>query len=297
VSCGPNRCSPAQVSIWTDVKYDTCRPLDDGKEINARYDTKRDIIMSFHPQFWSPALPVELLSYIIHSCVYPTTLIVCSSRAGFILSLVEDSKDREKTEELDDGANAVPATGQASRLLAAPLYQVAVARHIRILFIPTVSHLRAFLSVFSPADSKVPEPPGHDTRALLKHKPPLLLIYGFLALHRDTSEWSVQGLSNSAAIFVETAKRLDFRAIAVEPGDSSEDGTEMQFILEEETPILSGAMRRTGPDLAEGGWAGRTVPVRRVLGRWFGFQERSWEALTGSKQQMSEHPQSQGRTG
>jgi hypothetical protein len=58
----------------------------------------------------------------------------------------------------------------------------------------------------------------------------------------------------------------------------------MQALLAERVPVLSGSARRTtGLDLhqhgGEGsGWAGRTVDVERVLGRWFRFRAGEWES-------------------
>ena len=265
--------------------------------------------MESQPLFLSPALPTELLWFIIHQCTHPTTLIVCAGRAEFLASLTQDvqrqttsPKSNEETErdQRDDDGHAHHGHDvkgeRAAQLLAAPLYQVAVARHIRIVFVPTVTHLRAFLSVFSPKDSKVPAPPpvqkekGQDK----KRKSPLLLVYGLLNSHRETSEWSVQGLSNTVALFLETAKRVRFQAVVVEPKTriiASASGEEQQQqeakeaimpqrtmdgLLTEKIPILSGSAQRIGGSGAAG-WTGKTVDVRQVLGRWFRFMRGDWE--------------------
>lgn len=243
------------------------------------------------PLFLSPALPTELLWHIIHYCTFPSTLVVCARRHEFLSSVTQQIRHQEsqagahdftRPEEADGVRNEEQPrpphvdTRAVQLLAAAPLYQVAVARHIRVVFIPTVSHLRAFLSVFSMDDSKVSAPPSsaHDVPA--SRKPPSLLIYGFLDLHRDTSEWSVQGVSNTAAVLVETAKRLAFQAVAVEPRTLGAE-VSMDEMLAERMPILSGSARRTGPDFEGSGWTGRTVDARRVLGRWFRFQSGDWE--------------------
>jgi hypothetical protein len=57
---------------------------------------------------------------------------------------------------------------------------------------------------------------------------------------------------------------------------------ESEAILGEEMPMLSGAERRAAArdqDEGDGGWIGRTVPVRRVLRRWFEFAEGPWDAM------------------
>jgi len=265
------------------------------------------------PLFLSPALPTELLWHIIHHCSHPTTLLVCSTRAEFLSSVAQHirsqrqqqqqqptappAKDDTTTNQVFEGpiearGDEPPpppppplpeppedddASSRTALLLAAPLYQVAVARHIRVAFIPTVSHLRAFLSVFSVSDTKVSAPPTGATTASSPRAPPplpLLLVYGFLGLHRDTSEWSVQGISNTAAVLVETATRVGFQAVLVE---ERTEGLGTDELLAERMPLLSGTARRIGPDFESGGWMGRTVDARRVLQRWFRFQPGEWD--------------------
>ncbi|KAK2614194.1 hypothetical protein N8I77_001043 [Diaporthe amygdali] len=240
------------------------------------------------PLILSPALPSELLTYIIRHQQHPTTLIICSSQAAFLNSLVADAQ--ESLEAASDESQAP----SLSPLLSGPLYQVAIARHIRMIFVPTVSHLRACLSVFTTKDSRVPPPPPTTAQGQARTSP-LLLVYGFLALHRDTSEWSAQGISSTATNLVEAARRVRFRAVVVDSprvAAQDEDGTEEldtvddgdgvvgskteQMFLSEEVPVLSASARRTGADLDEADWTGRTVTLMRVLGRWFRYRQGHW---------------------
>lgn len=243
--------------------------------------------MPLTPLILSPALPSELLTYIIRRHEYPTTLIVCSSQAEFLESLIADAQ-----KSLPVAADGSPVPGLSS-LLSSPLYQVAIARHIRMIFVPTVSHLRACLAVFTTKDSKVPPPPPATTSVRARTRP-LLLVYGFLALHRDTSEWSAQGISSTATGLVEAARRVGFRAVVVDsprPATQAEDGPSAQGavdddgsvgskaeqpILSEEVPVLSASARRTGADLDDADWTGRTVTLARVLGRWFRYRQGDW---------------------
>ena len=246
--------------------------------------------MAIIPLILSPALPPELLSYIVTQHSYPTTLLICCSRADFVSALVNDVQE-QVTADVEDAANGQhfpkPAfetlnssQTAAARLLSAPLYQVAVARHIRMVFIPTVSHLRAFLSIFSIEDSKVGAPPpqasGRADSGSSRKSPPLLVAYGFLGLHRDTSEWSAQGVSNTAAGLVETAKRLRFQPVIVEPRSQQAD-VDFEEELDQLVPVLSGSARKFGPDMEDLGWTGRTVDLRRVLGRWFRLEDGEWK--------------------
>ncbi|KXH52236.1 hypothetical protein CSIM01_12246 [Colletotrichum simmondsii] len=220
-----------------------------------------------NPTVLSPASPAELLHYILTFQPYPTTLLICYQRQDFISALVSDSRKNISQQNHEQPEDLPPLP-----LLSATLLQTAIARHIRMLFIPSVTHLRAFLSAFDTSDSLIPPPPNFPSSDS-KSRPPLLLVYGFLDLHRDSSEWSAQGLSSSAAVLIEAARRADtkFKPVIVEPRGAGghEDFTSL---LRDDAPVLSGSSRRS-----EGVWMGRTVEVRRVLGRWFCFQTGRWD--------------------
>ncbi|KAM4060524.1 hypothetical protein HRG_001917 [Hirsutella rhossiliensis] len=212
------------------------------------------------PVVLSPATPSELLDYILASHTHPTTLLVCWPKKQFLDALIQDVKDK-----------LVPHDGQDDQhphhaLLGAPLMQVAISRHIAMAFVPTVTHLRSYLAAFFTCDSKAPPPPLDAAPSLSSagpQPPPPLLVYGFLELHRDGTEWSAQGLNTSAAGLVESAARNGLRAAIVEPR-KTESRDELEASLGEGVPILNGSKMRD-----DGTWSGRVVPVRRVLGRWF----------------------------
>lgn len=274
--------------------------------------------MSSTPVFLSPATPSELAIYVSSQCVYPMTLVVCTSQQEFEYALNEDiaremslrnpgqppgqddqpqgpEPDRLRGPDADMDADLtmylVPDVPDQTPSWISPLLQqsiqrVAIAKHIRVVFLPSVSHLRAWLTVFPPADPKTVEPPPATAASTFARKAetaPLLLLYGFLDLHRDTSEWSAQGLGSTAATLVEAARQAVLRAVIVEPRmDWDERVRDSDALLGEEMPILSGAERRAAArdqDEGGGGWIGRTATVRRVLGRWFRFQEGPWVAL------------------
>ncbi|KAK2008168.1 hypothetical protein LZ32DRAFT_609707 [Colletotrichum eremochloae] len=220
------------------------------------------------PTVLSPASPVELLHYIITFQAYPTTLLICYSREDFVTTLVSEAQENKLEEDSRTTEERLPLP-----LLSATLYQTAVARHIRILFIPTVVHLRAYLSAFDPSDSLTQPPPRYPPPPSGKRQPPLLLVYGLLNLHRDTSEWSAQGLSNSAAALLEAAQRTEFKPVVVEPKGAG-GHEDFKAVLQDDVPVLSGSSRRD-----EGVWTGRTVKMKQVLGRWFRFQTGQWGVL------------------
>ncbi|KAI0117015.1 hypothetical protein F4814DRAFT_271643 [Daldinia grandis] len=241
--------------------------------------------------FLSPALPSELLTYTLNHHIHPSTLVICSSRLQFLTSLADDvlqgeaHPDEVAPDEHPAETSTLAATPETQdikqeqprkqhRLLSSPLYQIATSRHIRVVYIPTVTHLRAYLSVFSLDDSKVPIPPARHN-SVGKYTP-CIIIYGFLDMHRDTSEWSAQGLSNSASTLVELGYRLSCQTMVIEPRKHS-SASPFEDSLRENVPFLSGGGRKLGPDAEAGGWAGRTVEVGRVMKRWFDFQLGEWD--------------------
>ncbi|KAM7188172.1 hypothetical protein V8F20_010668 [Naviculisporaceae sp. PSN 640] len=269
--------------------------------------------MDLSPVYLGPTSPPDLLWFLIHSCVHPTTVIICSSRSDFLESLTQNLLSKTQLEprrEQKHGDDENQSDQDWYSLLsAAPLYQIAIARHLRIIFVPTVSHLRACLSVFSPDDSPVPPPPSTTSAGGTRltntgnlyggsrGNPPLLIIYGFLDIHRYTSEWTVAGLSNTASVLLETAKRVDFKAVVTEPKREAQVKVENEIKVEEEEeqrmeaddkeqeklPVvhsdpLSGSVAFINDgsvriDLTGTGLGQRTVKVRQVLGRWFRFRE------------------------
>ncbi len=121
-------------------------------------------------------------------------------------------------------------------------------------------------------------------------KTPLLVVYGLLELHRDTSEWSAQGLGNSIAGLVEAGWRTRRQVVLLEErcmDDGSKNaGGDVELeekrksgvkVWEERVPMLNGSVRRAGLESEDGGWSGRTVEVGRILARWFKFGEGDWE--------------------
>lgn len=142
---------------------------------------------------------------------------------------------------------------------------------------------------------------------------PLLVVCGLVELHRDTSEWSAQGLGASVAEVLEAARRNGRRAVVVEvlleendeeegevdvagreamdipeglveeSGDAiTDDGKTAETMIDREkvwrgqVPMLNRSVRRQFDDGKPGGgdtWMGRTVEVGAVLARWFTFAD------------------------
>ncbi|KAF7945977.1 uncharacterized protein EAE97_005015 [Botrytis byssoidea] len=270
-----------------------------------------------------PALPSELLTWILNHGAYPTTILICKPRAAFISSLLADvtsSTPPLPSSPIDIPSSPPnPATSDAQpqtpshSLLIKTLHQVSLSRHISIIYIPTISHLRAHLSVLSPdAASKIGAPPDPKWDKVGR-KRAMIVVYGLIDLHRDTSEWSAQGLNRSLAGLVEIGGRdkrvvvcLEERDRKIESSESMEvdgDGNEdiagptndrngfdsgenigrdnrTRKVWDEHVPMLNGSVRRTGLESEDRGWSGRTIEVGQIFARWFDFENAEWSHRT-----------------
>ncbi|TVY34343.1 hypothetical protein LSUB1_G007114, partial [Lachnellula subtilissima] len=183
------------------------------------------------PLALSPALPSELLTYILSQSPQPTTLIICQPRSVFLSSLRDSITAQEDAPDNENGnRNGSESPTEHHPLLVPTLRQIATARHVKVVFIPTVSHLRAYLAVFSKEER------DHDygqSDEKKKNTPlPLLVVYGLVEMHRDTSEWSAQGLGNSVAGLVEAGWRGGWGVVVVERKVDEGTGSDLENDLE-----------------------------------------------------------------
>ncbi|KAG6004068.1 hypothetical protein E4U21_001413 [Claviceps maximensis] len=232
---------------------------------------------SHQPMLLPPQTPSELisdiLSYALDALGPPTTIIIGWSKEQFLAALTQDVRQQQQQQQQS------PPHHQHPLLRNPSLAQIASARHITMVFVPTVCHLRAYLATWTS-----PPQPAAEKRQLgvsgaagigVIVRPPLLMVYGLLDLHRhDGTEWSAQGLGISAAVLVEAAWRNGFRAVMLEPrkrGRHKEDDVEMDELAEslsEKVPVLSGMLDR-GDAHATASWTGPAVRVAHALGERF----------------------------
>ncbi|OBT75382.1 hypothetical protein VF21_04638 [Pseudogymnoascus sp. 05NY08] len=155
-----------------------------------------------------PVTSRVLLDYILTSTSYPTTLLVCSPRAAFLSSLQNSA--------------STSSTLQSS---TSTLHLLSLSPHIQTIFTPTLSHLRAWLSV-ADSDCAAPapasDPVSKATTITIRHGNgrSQLVVWGLVNMHKGTSEWSVQGLSSTAAALVEAGQRMGRKVVLVEEAES-----------------------------------------------------------------------------
>lgn len=233
-------------------------------------------------------LPLELLSYILAHQTYPTTLIICQTRKDFTESLLCDLSPNTHNQFASQTCHhsthdpsAQSQTSSTFSFLTPTLHHVASSRHTNLVFIPTVSHLRAYLAVF-PAITEHSAPPDNWLTGI-PGETPLLVLYGLIDLHHDTNEWSAQGLGNTLAGLVEAGHRSSRKVIILEKwsGDVFDDvknDTNMDLndisrcsIWNIRVPMLNMNVKNSGLHSEDVYLNERTTEIGRILARWFKF--------------------------
>lgn len=200
-------------------------------------------------------------------------------------------------------------------LLTATLHQISISRHIHTVFTPSISHLRAYLSVFSNSTLKTTSQSTLTASGRIHGKSgsalPKLIVYGLVNLHRESSEWSVQGLGTTLAEVVEAGNRAGTSAIVVEPyhilpdreveggahhggvqlagnannddtdGDARDTGQGQDVEAFTNSKAREAVWAERVPMLSRSvrrrtetdgdTWMGRTIEIGAILGRWFQF--------------------------
>lgn len=224
------------------------------------------------PVALAPLLCTDFIDYILRHHASPTTLIVCSSREAFLQELqttINHTHPRDPNDESSsDNGNDHPAPPHP--LLIPTIHLVAKSRSVNLAFAPTLAHLRAYMATYT-ANVKVESSSPNPTKSGSLN--PMLAIWGLANLHRSTAEHSAQGLSRSLAVAVETAKLNNQRlvlaeAIALDEDVEYDESSSGGDPWKEQVPLLSGSVRFGGEDRV---WAGKTVEVKRVVGRWCRF--------------------------
>ncbi|KAL9583023.1 MAG: hypothetical protein Q9212_002950 [Teloschistes hypoglaucus] len=207
----------------------------------------------------APMDAVDIIEYVLQNHVAPTTMIVCSSREQFLEKVQMSIKKQESSD-------CMPHP-----LLLPTIHQLATSRTVNIAFVPTLPHLRAYLSSFTAEEGLQRDPA---VLAKSGSRVSLLAVYGVLNLHHCTTEYSVQGLSRSLALAVEAADACRMQLVLVEdPGDWEIETSELndeaearpaRDVWKEQVPILNSSIALSD----DRAWAGRTVDIGAIVRKW-----------------------------
>jgi hypothetical protein len=198
----------------------------------------------------------DFLQHLLNNVTDTTVLVICSTREAFLEQLYDDVSSHARE------------TAEKHALLTKALGMLSKSSGIQLAFCPTLEHFRAFISVLSsPARLEETSTSDHDNS-----KRPLMAVLNPIALHLPSSEFSAQGLSRTLATTVEVCNKEALDLVLCECGGvpefvDIECGEALWYV---EVPLLNGATRRGE---GESVWSGRSVPVRRIVQRWFDFDD------------------------
>lgn len=217
-------------------------------------------------------LYTEFITYIQQNHRPPTIVVVCCSSEVFLNDLqrciLHPNLRNEFSDQNDDTQSSL------HHLLIPTMLLIANSRTIRLAFVPTLPHLRAFLSIYKPATEMTS---FHSPDVRSGPKIPIFAVWGMVNLHRSTAEHSAQGLSRTLAMAVEAASLAGQRLILVESrkrrqDDSVDTGGTLFEALDdpwkEQVSLLSGILGFVGENRAS---TGQTVEVGKVVGKWCNF--------------------------
>ncbi|PWY63180.1 hypothetical protein BO83DRAFT_456799 [Aspergillus eucalypticola CBS 122712] len=219
----------------------------------------------------------DFLQHIITQDAPTTILLICTTKEQFLEQLLLASGQGTEEHHQHNHILTKNTIGVLSK-----------SSSIKLVYCPTLEHLRAYLSVVrSPEDgvglqrellTTTAEEKGRQTKQPSPPPPPLPLmaILNPLALHVPTSEFSAQGLSRTFAAVVEVADRGGMDLVLCEcrnVGDSMESGSgkgEGEVSWHTQVPLLNSSVR-VGEQSTS--YRGGGVPVKRVVQRWFEFND------------------------
>lgn len=216
----------------------------------------------------------ELLESLVNDeSPHGTTLVICSTRKAFLRQIAptlltpqaqEIPASQESLEEDEGPQNPLP-----HRFLVPTLGLLAAARALKLAFCPTIKSLRAWLSTYTASTDTFFARDSNARRCLI--------LVDLVLLHRDTSEFCVQGLSRTLACAVEVAarNRMNLRLVECKDFHGVHDSTRGYDLWSAQVPLLSGSVRLGGDGV---NWAGRAISVRKIAGRWLRFEEKRPEA-------------------
>lgn len=171
---------------------------------------------------------------------WTTVIICCMTRDEFLEDIAATHSDTDDTHE----STAV------EKLLNPTINQILASQTIRLVFTPTIPHVRAYLAVASFAP--------HTRVSILNP----------ISLHYGSSEFSAQGFMQTFALAIEAAARNEVEVIEMcELADVAEtDSTPWDI----KVPLLSDSAQVNDED---DDFEGRTMSIRKMAERWFEVPE------------------------
>ncbi|PWY84872.1 hypothetical protein BO70DRAFT_361264 [Aspergillus heteromorphus CBS 117.55] len=196
----------------------------------------------------------DFLRHVLEQDAPSTLLLVCSSREQFLEQLFAASHMQQRE------------TGERHYILTKTIGLLSKSTRIKLVFCPTLEHLRAYMVVIQPQE---PPQQGLDMEGRQAARP-MMAILDPLALHLPTSEFSAQGLSRTLAAAVEVSSRAGMDLVLCECRNATDpsDRQRGEALWHTQVPLLN-SFARIGEETVS---FRRGVPVKRVAQRWFDFE-------------------------
>lgn len=215
--------------------------------------------------------PVRFLQYMLRQNSKPSTVVVCSTREEFLKDILSECR-------ADAGCSSIgrhPDSVYQHPLLIPTIRLLNSSKSMSLAFVPSLAHLRAYLGIYAPITDSANENDPYDKPGT---KGPILAVVNALRLHRNTCDFSAQGLSRTFAAAVDVATGNHMRLIVLEflvaanktqHSEPTDDNVTHESVWGEKIPLLNGSLRLEDQHRA---WIGRTVEARQVLEQWCKFE-------------------------
>jgi len=213
---------------------------------------------------------LELLEDVIKQTpLVATELIVCSTKEEFLSQVLDELHQHDIEHEPpppqplteDNSAEEASITSTSDHiLLSRTLHVISSSQHVKLIFCPTITVFRGYLS-------------GYVSNPTVVSERGPIFILNLLAMHHGTSEFTLQGLSQTFATAVSAAHCTNRVLNMIECKDINDPSNPNRgpVLWQAEVQLLSAAVK-----IGEAGqnWGRRTVQVRKIASRWFRFEER-----------------------
>jgi len=162
-----------------------------------------------------------------HAC----TLLICSARDVFRASL------------------SAPFAAQLPTLAT-----LRAAQDKAVVFLPSILHVRAYVSSLAAASAGAEEGPAAAAAELR--------VWGAIHAHRDSTEFSAQGVGRTLGALVDAVRHRPRRWTQLVIAEHGHDWWRTNL------PVLNASVRQESLGVV----AGRTLALRGLLERWFVFE-------------------------
>ncbi|KAB8233000.1 uncharacterized protein BDW43DRAFT_100743 [Aspergillus alliaceus] len=186
----------------------------------------------------------DFVQYLLDYDASTTLLIVCSTREAFLNQLLVITRVHSRE------------TAESHPILTKSLGLLSNSTRFKIAYCPTLENLRAYLSVLPLSGNSAQK----TVAEYQEMRRPLMAILDLVTF----------------ATAVEAASREGMDLVLCECQDAANpvDGERGEVLWYTNIPLLNNSVRR-----GESTWLGRSVPVNRVVQRWFQFNEPNHSAM------------------